>query len=230
MKEFFRILKDDTIFKSNVKFAGALALTVAVGGSVYGLNKRVGQLEWQLNGRVQAELEKDKEQVRPRRKAKFTPQGSLMYNNRTMIKMDDQDIECLARNIYHEARFEPYIGQIAVAQVTFNRVLDGKWGDSICKVVFARKQFSWTLKPKLRDKMPSGQNWRASMHVARMFQRGIRVYNLNDAKWYHADYVSPKWKHDYHRVTKLGRHIFYEKKSSDYQGPHVGQDYTRVAR
>ena len=31
---------------------------------------------------------------------------------------------CLALNIYHEAKNQPLIGQIAVAQVTINRVRD----------------------------------------------------------------------------------------------------------
>lgn len=42
---------------------------------------------------------------------------------------------CLALNVYHEARSENYDGQMAVAQVTLNRVASEKYPDSICDVV-----------------------------------------------------------------------------------------------
>lgn len=54
-------------------------------------------------------------------------------------------IACLALNIYHEARGEPVDGQIAVAQVTLNRVADPRYPDNVCDVVYQPSQFSWTL-------------------------------------------------------------------------------------
>lgn len=53
-------------------------------------------------------------------------------------------ILCLALNVYHEARGEPEIGQMAVAHVTLNR-LDRY--DSLCDVVYAPHQFSWQPTP-----------------------------------------------------------------------------------
>ena len=44
--------------------------------------------------------------------------------------------ECLARNIYFEARNEPFAGQFAVAMVTLNRVHDKQFPNSICEVVY----------------------------------------------------------------------------------------------
>lgn len=45
------------------------------------------------------------------------------------------EIQCLAENIYFEARAESYSGKAAVANVTKNRVKDQRWPDTFCKVV-----------------------------------------------------------------------------------------------
>ena len=42
---------------------------------------------------------------------------------------------CLALAIYFEARSEPVVGQLAVAQVVLNRVVDERHPDNICDVV-----------------------------------------------------------------------------------------------
>ena len=42
---------------------------------------------------------------------------------------------CLAFNIYHEARSQSTIGQLAVAQVVMNRVDDHRFPDTVCDVV-----------------------------------------------------------------------------------------------
>jgi spore germination cell wall hydrolase CwlJ-like protein len=36
---------------------------------------------------------------------------------------------------------------------------------------------------------------------------GFRLPSLNDAMFYHADYVSPGWRKPV--ITQIGRHIFY---------------------
>ena len=60
-------------------------------------------------------------------------------------QVDKEQHKCLAMNIYHEARSESMQGQIAVAQVTLNRVEHDKWPSTICEVVYEPKQFSWTF-------------------------------------------------------------------------------------
>ena len=44
-------------------------------------------------------------------------------------------IMCLALNIYFEARNQPIEGQLAVAQVVINRVLDDRYPDHACDVI-----------------------------------------------------------------------------------------------
>ena len=42
---------------------------------------------------------------------------------------------CMALNIYHEARNESTMGQLAVGQVVMNRVYDDRFPDNVCDVV-----------------------------------------------------------------------------------------------
>lgn len=67
----------------------------------------------------------------------------------TVVKTAHQ-IHCLTEAVYHEARGEPLEGQAAVARVVMNRAKYPKtFGDSICKVVYQKRQFSWSANEKL---------------------------------------------------------------------------------
>jgi len=59
------------------------------------------------------------------------------------IALTSTDVECLAKNIYFEARGENIKGQLAVGLVTINRMKDERWPDDVCGVVYQNKQFSW---------------------------------------------------------------------------------------
>jgi hypothetical protein len=47
----------------------------------------------------------------------------------------ETDLECLAENIYFEARGEPLDGQYAVAEVTLNRTRSDNFPHTVCGVV-----------------------------------------------------------------------------------------------
>jgi len=120
------------------------------------------------------------------------------------------DLTCLAENVYYEAGVEPVQGKYAVAQVTLNRLKTGHWGNSVCKVVHAKAQFSWTLKKKL-DK-PKGVLWAESQMIAHsVLVDKVRVRPLQQALMYHASYVSPAWADRTQYITKVGQHLFYHK-------------------
>ena len=125
------------------------------------------------------------------------------------ISFTEKDEDCLAKNVYYEAGIESEEGKYAVAQVTLNRLKSGKWGKNVCDVVYSKAQFSWTLKKKLEK--PSGQAWADSQWVAHRVLRGDRVYPLKDAMFYHAEYVSPKWRDPVAKIQQVGQHIFYTK-------------------
>jgi len=123
------------------------------------------------------------------------------------IKLSQRDMKCLAKNIFYEAGIESYQGKIAVAQVTWNRVQHGRWGKSICKVVYARKQFSWTHQNK---PAPKGKLWRASQQAAEDFLNGTRLHAVRGSKYYHATWIKPPvWTEPMTELATIGQHVFY---------------------
>ena len=57
---------------------------------------------------------------------------------------DSREIRCLSDVIYFEARSESVIGRQAVGNVVFNRMNDSRFPNTVCKVVYQPRQFSWT--------------------------------------------------------------------------------------
>ena len=123
----------------------------------------------------------------------------------------DLDVFCLAKNIYHEAGIESEEGKYAVAQVTLNRVNHHGYPNTICDVVMDPYQFSWANQRSIRWTHPIGPNWRESYRIARkVLEEGYRHTGLERVKYYHADYVHPRWADQFAMRTVIGRHIFYE--------------------
>lgn len=118
------------------------------------------------------------------------------------------DLFCLAKNIYHEAGAEPIKGRYAVAQVTLNRTKDPKFEGSICDVVFAPYQFSWANNRSRRWTTPKGPAWDKAKEIALDVVNGTRVKGMEEALYYHANYVNPRWRH-VERLAQIGAHIFY---------------------
>jgi spore germination cell wall hydrolase CwlJ-like protein len=137
-----------------------------------------------------------------REELKFVTQSSA-----PLISYSPKDEACLARNIYYEAGVESDHGKYAVAQITLNRLRTKRWGNTICKVVYSKAQFSWTLNKKLQA--PSGKAWVNSQWIAHRVLGGDQVASLKTAIFYHADYVRPKWRDPKAIVAQIGQHIFY---------------------
>jgi spore germination cell wall hydrolase CwlJ-like protein len=125
----------------------------------------------------------------------------------TPVEARFTDIDCLARNIYHEARGEPLEGQIAVALVTLNRVQSPRYHNSVCGVVYAYKQFSWTLDKakKIKDR----KAWKASVDLATaVLTKSVQLPHF-PALYFHTPQVNPRWNRGKRVVARIGNHIFY---------------------
>lgn len=171
-----------------------------VGGLILGYmwdkqNARISQLETQVT-----QVQKDTAIIK---------QILLENSAGTPIAYTKKDFDCLVRNIYYEAGVEDTVGKFAVAQVTINRVKLGYWGNSICKVVYAKAQFSWTKVKKRAWTKPKNKTWNESVKVAQQALTGTRVKPLKKALFYHADYVDPNWRDHSKYIAKIGKHIFY---------------------
>ena len=129
--------------------------------------------------------------------------------DRKPILYNSRDLKCLAQNIFFEAGTESMLGKIAVGQVTINRVKIGHWGETICEVVNAKNQFSWTNRDNLSIDRES-KNYKDSFLAAKkVLQERKRLRILRSALFYHADYVQPNWADRSQRVGKIGAHVFY---------------------
>ena len=160
-----------------------------------------------------------------------------IYRGGTKVHPDE--LECMAQNIYFESNNQSKAGQIAVARVVINRVLDTRFPNSVCEVIFEgpireswktkkdselteeervyypvrnRCQFSWYCDGKA-DVIPESDNnhaWRVAQDIA----FDVLVFNkyaglVEGATHYHADYVNPAWNKTITLITKVDDHIFY---------------------
>ena len=75
------------------------------------------------------------------------------------------DSLCLSTTVYLEARDQSVRGQEAVAEVALRRRDSGLWGDSMCDVVTARKQFAPTIVSP-NTQLANIQAWDRSVDVA----------------------------------------------------------------
>lgn len=116
---------------------------------------------------------------------------------------------CLSLNVYWEARNQSLAGQLAVAQVTMNRVHDPRWPDNVCEVVYDHKQFSWYWDGK-SDIPREEKAWRTAMLVASAAMHGSGHTELQGVTHYHAIYSKPYWKDYMTKVAVIGDHIFYK--------------------
>jgi spore germination cell wall hydrolase CwlJ-like protein len=138
---------------------------------------------------------------------------NFIIKSNERMKYTNAEFNCMAKNIYHEAGVESTQGKFAVAQVTLNRLREGRWGKDLCKVVHAKSQFSWTLYAKKRNEIPKGPLWNESKAVAlAVLDGGVRVPSLQSATYYHADYIkTPVWARTVVHIKQVGQHIFYSR-------------------
>ena len=132
-----------------------------------------------------------------------------------------EEIDCLAQNIYFESASEPKEGKIAVASVTLNRMNSKIYPDTICGVVNQKFkgtcQFSWRCDAKAMNKQKSLTRESNSLYNE-IHELALYIFINQDkikdvtrgALFYHADYVNPSWS-NMKTTRKIGRHIFYVK-------------------
>jgi spore germination cell wall hydrolase CwlJ-like protein len=72
----------------------------------------------------------------------------------------DQEANCMAVAVYHEARGETLEGQLAVARVIMNRAASGKYPTTWCGVVKQPWQFSFvTCRASMRTRRRGARRW-----------------------------------------------------------------------
>ena len=160
----------------------------------------------------------------------------IRTNSVTPIPVEDpffknNEITCLAKNMYFEARSEGIAGVVATTQVVYNRVNSEEYPDTICEVIEQAKISQWWLKEKgivkpiknkcqfswfcdgYSDEPKDDKTYSELFELADQFINGEHEGMIDitgGALWYHADYVHPRWANHLEVTTKVGRHIFYK--------------------
>ena len=128
------------------------------------------------------------------------------------------DSLCLSTTVYLEARDQSVRGQQAVAEVALRRRDSGIWGDNLCDVVTARKQFAPSLvSPNTR--LSNTEAWAEAVTVALDSERnwalpiGQRREIVPGASHFAATAIaSPSWRNSY-QVATIGDHTFFKVQS-----------------
>jgi len=152
-------------------------------------------------------------------------------------QITDRAPECLALNMYHEARGQGTAGLFAVSAVVLNRVNDTRFPNSVCEVVEQgpvreswktrkneslpqskrkyypiknRCQFSWFCDGK-SDTPRNKKMYQELLDLAKliMYNELILVDITDGALFYHADYVTPGWAKTKQKTVEIQDHIFY---------------------
>ena len=137
------------------------------------------------------------------------------------VKNIERQLACLARNVFYEANGESMAGQMAVAQVTVNRVKSGLFPNDLCAVVTQSTivgsdtrvcQFSWYCDEQFNKKKIISKDSPSYIAAKKVLVDGERVAKIDkDVMWFHEDSVkvNPRWPHKV--ATKIGNHVFYKR-------------------
>lgn len=120
-----------------------------------------------------------------------------------------RQMECLAGAVYFESRGEPLGGQLAVARVVINRAESGLFPADYCGVVFQRSQFSFVKSGRMPAIRRGSSAWQQAVRIARIAHEGLWDSAADDALYFHARYVKPKWSHRKQALATINSHIFY---------------------
>lgn len=119
------------------------------------------------------------------------------------LPYSESELELLAKITMVEAGYEPYEGQLAVANVILNRVRDPRFPDTIRDVIYAPNQFPPAHNGLLDKAEPNESVWKAVMAAAR------GENNVEGAVYFHNPKVSSDgfWNR-LTEVARIGNHRF----------------------
>lgn len=112
----------------------------------------------------------------------------------------------LTLNVYHEARSEPQIGQVAVAHVTLNRATEKQL--PLKEVITQPYQFSWTLQKE--SYVPDDPD--AFIKCLHSVYLALQTPDFtNGATHYHLESITPDWASGFTYIAQYGSHKFYRQ-------------------
>ena len=129
----------------------------------------------------------------------------ILFWSQNIFSESNLDHHCLATMMYHEAKGEGQIGQVAVANVVINRTKTKIFPKSVCDVIYQKGQFSWVGKKK---KINDAQTYERLLNLAKNVLYNDDTDHTNGALYFNGKNQRPPTKNLRVRA-KIGNHIFY---------------------
>ncbi len=138
-----------------------------------------------------------------------TGAGSLreLVKQQTVDGSLSKEMQCLAGTVYFESKGETLAGQLAVARVVMARAASSRFPNSLCGVVYQRKQFSFIRGGKMPRIDKGHRHWRNAVAISKIAMNDGWKSPVEGALFFHARYVSPGWR--LQRMATIDNHIFY---------------------
>lgn len=138
--------KDDEVFVTDTSFDGWYKILFNDTWEGY-VSAEFMTVEFKLDTAIT--IEEEMERIAAARKAEQEAAAATSAGNATSVETTQEaptetsydDAYLLACLVSMEAGYEPYEGQLAVANVVLNRLRSGYYGDSISDVIYAKGQF-----------------------------------------------------------------------------------------
>ncbi|MEH6757119.1 MAG: cell wall hydrolase [Parasphingorhabdus sp.] len=119
-----------------------------------------------------------------------------------------EEMQCLAGTVYFESKGERLAGQLAVARVVLARAASSRFPDSVCGVVYQRKQFSFIRGGKMPRINKTNHHWQNAVAISKIAMNDAWKSPVEGALFFHARYVSPGWR--LQRMATIDNHVFYQ--------------------
>lgn len=127
--------------------------------------------------------------------------------------LNKEEIYCIARAVYHEARGETIAGQMAVAHTVLNRVESKRYPSTVCGVVYQPLQFTNLFRASKIDKTEDNWRlaWEQAVEIAGFSYIGFIEDPTNGATHYYSQTKlkePPKWPSWIVKIATIGNHTF----------------------
>lgn len=124
--------------------------------------------------------------------------------NRAGISVSEEEIYLMSAIVTLESGGECYEGQLAVANVIVNRVLNGYWGSTVSDVIYAPGQFNSTNSSLLDTYKQTG----GQASCLQAVREAVAGYN-NIGSYLYFRTVKSANLSKYSSYTIIGNHVFY---------------------
>jgi spore germination cell wall hydrolase CwlJ-like protein len=131
--------------------------------------------------------------------------------------VSQSSVDCVTMAVWSEARGEPVLAQISVANVVKNRVESGRYASSYCGVVRqsvlrGHCQFQGLCGRNFRRKLTrrDRESWSAASYIAMVVVYDLVADFSRGATCFHDVTVLPDWAWNNRPLSRYGRLTFYD--------------------